>query len=169
MRGGRRERRITFCPLPSTRSTGKQLALCVTSAGSGPLRSSRRAVADWPGRAGPSQIGRLRPNLRHPPGGAIYVIGGAALASSLMNDGLIDELRLIVHPIILGGGKAPFAGVRDRRTLELVQSPLALATDQIERGRTSARCQSIGPVRPSEAKWLSSDRVGFSARTSEYP
>ena len=41
-----------------------------------------------------------------------------------MNDGLIDELRLIVHPIILGGGKAPFAGVKDRQTLELVQSHL---------------------------------------------
>ena len=60
--------------------------------------------------------------LKEQPGGVIYVIGGAALVSSLMNEGLIDELRLIVHPIILGGGKTPFAAVRDRQTLELVQS-----------------------------------------------
>jgi dihydrofolate reductase len=66
-------------------------------------------------------VSELR-SLKEQPGGAIYIIGGAALVSSLMNDGLIDELRLIVHPIILGGGKAPFAGVRDRQTLELVQS-----------------------------------------------
>jgi dihydrofolate reductase len=33
-----------------------------------------------------------------------------------------DALRLIVHPIILGDGKALFAGVRNRRTLELDQS-----------------------------------------------
>jgi dihydrofolate reductase len=39
-----------------------------------------------------------------------------------MNQGLIDEIRLIVHPIILGGGKALFAGVRNRQMLELVQS-----------------------------------------------
>lgn len=61
-------------------------------------------------------------SLKEQQGGAIYVIGGAALVSGLMREGLIDELRLIVHPIILGGGKAPFAGVRDRRTLHLVQA-----------------------------------------------
>ena len=61
-------------------------------------------------------------SVKEQPGGAVYVIGGAALVSGLMNEGLIDELRLIVHPIILGGGKALFAGVGDRHTLELVQS-----------------------------------------------
>jgi dihydrofolate reductase len=66
-------------------------------------------------------IGELR-ELKDQPGGPVYVIGGAALVSSLLNAGLIDELRLIVHPIILGGGKAPFAGVNDRRTFELTQS-----------------------------------------------
>jgi dihydrofolate reductase len=60
--------------------------------------------------------------LKEQPGGTIYVIGGPALVSSLLNEGLIDELRLIIHPIILGGGKAPFAGVRHRQTLELVRS-----------------------------------------------
>lgn len=64
-------------------------------------------------------VSELR-SVKEQPGGAIYVIGGAALVSSLINEGLIDELRLIVHPILLGGGKAPFARVRDRRTLELV-------------------------------------------------
>jgi dihydrofolate reductase len=65
--------------------------------------------------------GELR-SLKEQPGGAVYVIGGARLVSSLMNEGLIDELRLIVHPIVLGGGKAPFAGVRDRHTVKLVDS-----------------------------------------------
>jgi len=60
-------------------------------------------------------------SLKEQPGGAVYVIGGAALVSSLMSEGLIGELRLIVHPVILGGGKTPFAGVTDRRMLELVQ------------------------------------------------
>jgi dihydrofolate reductase len=37
-----------------------------------------------------------------------------------MNLGLIDELRLAVHPIVLGGGKALFKDVRERYTLKLV-------------------------------------------------
>jgi dihydrofolate reductase len=66
-------------------------------------------------------VGELR-SLKEAPGGAIYVIGGAGLVASLLNEGLIDELRLIVHPVILAGGKALFAGVGDRRTLDLVES-----------------------------------------------
>ena len=58
-------------------------------------------------------------SLKEQPGGAVYVIGGAALVASLMDEGLIDELGLIIHPVILGGGKSPFRG---RRTLELVRS-----------------------------------------------
>lgn len=61
-------------------------------------------------------------SLKNQPGGAVYVIGGAALVASLLNAGLIDEVRLIVHPLILGGGKSPFAGVRDLRTLQLAQA-----------------------------------------------
>ena len=67
------------------------------------------------------EVSELR-SVKEQPGGAVYIIGGAALVSSLMNEGLIDEVRLIVHPIILGSGKALFAGVRNEHMLELVQS-----------------------------------------------
>ena len=67
------------------------------------------------------KVSELR-SAKEQPGGAVYIIGGAALVSSLVNAGLIDELRLIVHPIILGSGKALFAGVRNKEMLELVQS-----------------------------------------------
>jgi dihydrofolate reductase len=66
-------------------------------------------------------ISELRP-LKEQPGGAVYVIGGAALVASLLNEGLIDEVRLIVHPVILGGGKSPFAGVKEPRTFQLAQT-----------------------------------------------
>jgi len=52
----------------------------------------------------------------------IYAVGGATLVSSLMNLGLIDEIRLLVNPLILGGGKALFKDVKDRQTLKLVQA-----------------------------------------------
>lgn len=54
------------------------------------------------------------------PGKNTYVVGGAGLVSSLMNAGLIDELRLIVHPVIVGSGKPLFKDVR-KHSLELVE------------------------------------------------
>ena len=66
-------------------------------------------------------VSELRP-LKEQPGGAVYVIGGAALVASLLNEGLVDEVRLIVHPFILGSGKSPFAGVKEPRTFQLAQT-----------------------------------------------
>jgi dihydrofolate reductase len=58
--------------------------------------------------------------LKDQPGGAVYVVGGPGLVATLMNADLIDELRLIVQPVILGGGQPLFGDVRQRRELELV-------------------------------------------------
>lgn len=58
--------------------------------------------------------------LKEQPGEDVAV-GGAALAASLTAHGLIDEYRLFVNPLVLGGGKAFFA--RDQRiTLELIET-----------------------------------------------
>jgi len=57
--------------------------------------------------------------LKALPGKTIYLIGGARTVSSLMDDGLIDELRLIVYPLICGDGKALFASAHRRRGLAL--------------------------------------------------
>ena len=58
--------------------------------------------------------------LKHQPGKNIYVVGGPTLVTSLLNAELLDELKLIVHPLLLGGGKALFAGVTQRRALRFV-------------------------------------------------
>ena len=57
--------------------------------------------------------------MKQQPGKDIYAVGGAMLVSSLMNLGLIDELRLMVNPLILGGGKALFKDVKGRQMLKL--------------------------------------------------
>ncbi|RYZ01835.1 MAG: hypothetical protein EOO73_33970 [Myxococcales bacterium] len=44
-----------------------------------------------------------------------------------MNANLLDDLRLIVHPLLLGSGRALFEGVTDRRTLQFVSSEPATA------------------------------------------
>ena len=59
--------------------------------------------------------------MKDQPGKDIYAVGGATLISSLMNRGIVDELRLDVHPIVLGGGKALFDEVEDRHPLQLLE------------------------------------------------
>jgi dihydrofolate reductase len=60
--------------------------------------------------------------MKHQSGKGMYVIGGATLVSSLINLDLIDELRLLVHPIVLGEGKALFKDVKERHELKLLQA-----------------------------------------------
>jgi dihydrofolate reductase len=67
------------------------------------------------------EIAALRP-LKEQAGGNIYVVGGPTLVTNLLNAGLLDELRLIVHPLLLGGGKLLFAGVHERRALTFVNA-----------------------------------------------
>jgi dihydrofolate reductase len=52
----------------------------------------------------------------------IWLFGGAELTSSLMNLGLVDELWLSVHPILLGSGKPLFSGIKSRIILNLLNS-----------------------------------------------
>ena len=65
--------------------------------------------------------------MKQQPGKDMLTFGGATLVSSLMNLGLIDELRLMVDPLILGGGKALFKDMKERRALNLIRAkPLKL-------------------------------------------
>jgi dihydrofolate reductase len=57
--------------------------------------------------------------LKQQPGKDIYLVGGARTTASLIDADLVDELRLIVHPLVAGGGKALFAATERRRGLEL--------------------------------------------------
>ena len=66
-------------------------------------------------------LAQLR-TLKGHPGRNVYVVGGATLVANLLNEALIDELRLIVHPVVLGKGHALFDGVSKRLSLDLVQA-----------------------------------------------
>jgi dihydrofolate reductase len=57
--------------------------------------------------------------LKQHPGKGIYLMGGARITASLIDAGLVDELRLIVYPLVAGGGKALFATTERRHGLEL--------------------------------------------------
>jgi dihydrofolate reductase len=60
--------------------------------------------------------------LKRRPGKDITVLGSGALVRSLLRDGLLDELRLMVHPITVGRGKRLFEDEEDRKALKLVDS-----------------------------------------------
>jgi dihydrofolate reductase len=53
---------------------------------------------------------------------AVYVVGGPGLVTSLINSGLLDELRLIVHPVAMGAGTPVFGAIAQRQALELLNT-----------------------------------------------
>ncbi|MEA2931786.1 MAG: hypothetical protein QOI56_571 [Actinomycetota bacterium] len=71
-------------------------------------------------------VGAVR-QLRAADGGNLQVMGSPTLARTLIANDLVDEYRLMIEPIVLGGGKRLFPDDGTSRTLELV-STLASAT-----------------------------------------
>jgi dihydrofolate reductase len=54
--------------------------------------------------------------------GEIVVHGSARLVQALLEHDLVDELRLMVFPVVLGGGKRIFGESSDKKRLRLVDS-----------------------------------------------
>ncbi|HEX2221439.1 MAG TPA: dihydrofolate reductase family protein [Candidatus Limnocylindria bacterium] len=68
--------------------------------------SSTLTSVDWNSRLVRGDVGEELARLRHEFDGDLDV-GGATLASAFIRRGLVDEYRLLVHPVILGAGR-PF-------------------------------------------------------------
>lgn len=66
-------------------------------------------------------IGAVR-QLRVEAGGDMQVMGSPNLASQLIENDLVDEYRLMIEPVVLGGGKRLFPNDGRARTLELVST-----------------------------------------------
>ena len=60
--------------------------------------------------------------IKEQPGKDIWLFGGASLTDALMKEGLVDELWLSVHPILLGNGKPLFRRQDNRTQLTLLDS-----------------------------------------------
>jgi dihydrofolate reductase len=60
--------------------------------------------------------------LKQQPGKDLALFGSATLTVSLLEQGLVDELRVMVNPILLGGGASLFAGLKERVHLILVRT-----------------------------------------------
>jgi dihydrofolate reductase len=60
--------------------------------------------------------------LKDRSGGDLLVLGSGDLAQTLMRDNLVDEFRLMVHPLVIGSGKRLFRDGDSRKSLRLVDS-----------------------------------------------
>jgi dihydrofolate reductase len=60
--------------------------------------------------------------LRSREGGDLLIWGSASLVTTLLAEGLVDELNLMIEPILLGGGKRIFPDDGAARPLQLVNS-----------------------------------------------
>lgn len=61
--------------------------------------------------------------LKEGDGGPIFVQGSMRLTQELLKAGLVDEMRLMVFPVVLGTGRGPFpTDAEDKVRLELVES-----------------------------------------------
>ena len=60
--------------------------------------------------------------IKKQPGKDIYVVGGARLAATVIEAGLVDEYRLTINPVIIGSGKSFFRDQHSKRVLEPIQT-----------------------------------------------
>src|SRR4029434_8328436 len=72
--------------------------------------STTLSRATWPTARIVRDLSEIR-GVQGEVGKAVYVVGGPGLVTSLINSGLLDELRLIVHPVVVGAGKAAFGAI----------------------------------------------------------
>ena len=79
---------------------------------------------------GEQAVVRVR-ELRARDGGDVVVMGSPTLARTLLQEGFVDELRLMVMPVLLGGGKTIFPDDGSLRALELVSTVTSGAGVQV--------------------------------------
>jgi dihydrofolate reductase len=65
-----------------------------------------------------AEVGKLKEQGREP----ILVAGSATLVHSLIEHDLVDELRLMVFPVMIGGGKRPFPASQQRKPFKLTDT-----------------------------------------------
>ncbi|MDQ1741189.1 MAG: hypothetical protein QOE53_2841 [Pseudonocardiales bacterium] len=83
--------------------------------------TSSEADRGWNATALHGDVWQAVTALRAGEGGPILVAGSATLVRALLGHGLVDELRLMVFPVLIGGGKGIYPDQRGRSDLELTE------------------------------------------------
>ena len=80
--------------------------------------SSKLDTALWPNTRFVRSVDVIAA-LKQQSGKDIYLIGGARTTASFIDAGLVDELRLLVYPLVAGEGRALFETAKRRQGLQL--------------------------------------------------
>ena len=76
--------------------------------------------ADWENsRLVKDHVAEEVQKLKEQPGGDVAIFGSSDLTTSLLEMGLVDELRIMVNPVVLGRGKRLFEGIDKQVELHL--------------------------------------------------
>jgi dihydrofolate reductase len=73
-------------------------------------------------------IGKAVAALKHEDGADLLVIGSTELVSTLLEHDLVDEFRVMIDPIVLGGGKRVFRDDGVLRRLRLLDNQVTITT-----------------------------------------
>jgi len=57
--------------------------------------------------------------MKAAPGPGMVILGSGSIVAQLTQEGLIDEFQLVLNPVILGGGRTMFDGLREKPSLAL--------------------------------------------------
>jgi dihydrofolate reductase len=79
--------------------------------------------ADWPeSRIASGDLAEEIDRLKREDGGIVLAHGGAIFVDALIGAGLIDEYRLVIHPVVIGHGTSLFSALRRPQRLDVVES-----------------------------------------------
>ena len=81
--------------------------------------STTLADVTWPSARIVRSLDEIRA-FKQQGNGTTYVVGGPMLITALLDAGLLDELRLIVHPVLVGAGQSITGAFSNRQRLQLV-------------------------------------------------
>jgi dihydrofolate reductase len=85
--------------------------------------STTLTSAAWgPTRVVGGNVAEELAKLKQQPGKDLAILGSPNLTVSLLGMGLVDELRVMVNPVILGGGPSVFRTIKEERKLQLLQT-----------------------------------------------
>jgi dihydrofolate reductase len=103
--------------------------------------SKTLTTADWAeSRIASGDLAEDIDSLKREPGGAILAHGGATFVDSLIREGLIDEYRLVIHPVVIGNGTGLFSALGAPLLLEPLEA------------RTFPNGTAVHVYRPKEGK-----------------
>jgi dihydrofolate reductase len=110
-----------FWPTPAGEKSDPQVATAMNTAPKIVI-SRTLAEATWAGTQIISNHAEEElARLKQQPGKDIVIPGSSTLTASLLQTGLLDELRIMVNPVILGQGRSLFAGA-GRTRLKLLKT-----------------------------------------------